>query len=163
MTVWTDELTEQLTALFRQGLSCSKIASKIGGVTRNAVIGRLYRLGLRRGKMTARPTLNEYILSPKKRNAGRRKNDFICGGLPSRRTAPGASSCQPIPRSQDGPEPPSRPLVSLSELEPAMCRFPYGDPREPSFGFCGEPNDGSPYCPEHHRLCLLAIDKEAQA
>lgn len=159
MTVWTDEMTERLIALFRQGLSCSQIASRIGGVTRNAVIGRLHRLGLRRKCLT----LNEYSLAQKKRNARRRKNDFIFGGHPLRRTAPGESSCQPIPRSQDGPEPPSRPLVSLSELEPAMCRFPYGDPREPSFGFCGEPNDGSPYCPEHHRLCLLAIDKEAQA
>jgi GcrA cell cycle regulator len=43
---WTDERVEQLCMLWGQGLSASKIAALMGGVTRNAVIGKVHRLKL---------------------------------------------------------------------------------------------------------------------
>src|SRR6476660_1320546 len=43
---WTDERVEQLKALWSEGLSASQIARALGGVTRNAVIGKVHRLGL---------------------------------------------------------------------------------------------------------------------
>ncbi len=43
---WTDERTEQLKSLWTEGLSASQIARVLGGVTRNAVIGKVHRLGL---------------------------------------------------------------------------------------------------------------------
>lgn len=43
---WTDERTELLTKLWRDGLSAPQIAKQLGGVTRNAVIGKAHRLGL---------------------------------------------------------------------------------------------------------------------
>lgn len=43
---WTDERTEKLKVLHGQGLSASQIAKILGGVTRNAVIGRAHRIGL---------------------------------------------------------------------------------------------------------------------
>lgn len=43
---WTDERVEQLRKLWSEGLSASQIATEIGGVTRNAVIGKVHRLGL---------------------------------------------------------------------------------------------------------------------
>src|SRR5437868_8340397 len=43
---WTDERVEQLKALWTEGLSASQIARVLGGVTRNAVIGKVHRLGL---------------------------------------------------------------------------------------------------------------------
>jgi hypothetical protein len=43
---WTDERVERLKELQADGLSCSLIADELGGITRNAVIGKLYRLGL---------------------------------------------------------------------------------------------------------------------
>src|SRR5213083_2484524 len=48
MTVltWTDDRVEQLKKLWEAGLSASQIAAELGNVTRNAVIGKVHRLGL---------------------------------------------------------------------------------------------------------------------
>lgn len=43
---WTDERVELLSKLWREGLSCSQIAAQMGNLTRNAVIGKVHRLGL---------------------------------------------------------------------------------------------------------------------
>ena len=43
---WTDERVETLKKLWSEGLSASQIAAELGGVTRNAVIGKVHRLGL---------------------------------------------------------------------------------------------------------------------
>ncbi|MFC3265598.1 GcrA family cell cycle regulator, partial [Camelimonas abortus] len=43
---WTDERVELLKKLWSEGLSASQIATAMGGVTRNAVIGKVHRLGL---------------------------------------------------------------------------------------------------------------------
>ena len=47
---WTNERVEILTRLWADGLSARQIASKLGGVTRNAVIGKAHRLNLQRGQ-----------------------------------------------------------------------------------------------------------------
>ncbi len=60
---WTDERVELLKKLWADGLSASQIAAELGGVTRNAVIGKVHRLGLsgrakappRRCRASARP------------------------------------------------------------------------------------------------------------
>ena len=46
MLVWTESLIADLTALWDQGLSASEIAARLGGISRNAVIGKAHRLGL---------------------------------------------------------------------------------------------------------------------
>ena len=43
---WTEERVELLKKLWAEGLSASQIAGRLGGVTRNAVIGKVHRLGL---------------------------------------------------------------------------------------------------------------------
>src|SRR5918999_5304444 len=43
---WTDERVELLKKLWADGLSASQIAAELGGITRNAVIGKVHRLGL---------------------------------------------------------------------------------------------------------------------
>jgi len=43
---WTDERVDLLKKLWSEGLSASQIAGRLGGVTRNAVIGKVHRLGL---------------------------------------------------------------------------------------------------------------------
>lgn len=46
---WTSEKVDSLVRLWSQGLSARQIADKLGGVTRNAVIGKAHRLNLQRG------------------------------------------------------------------------------------------------------------------
>ena len=53
---WTDERVEKLKELWGEGMSASQIAKALGGVTRNAVIGKVHRLGLsNRGSGGAAP------------------------------------------------------------------------------------------------------------
>src|SRR4051795_7024894 len=53
---WTDERVELLRKLWSDGLSASQIAAQLGGVSRNAVIGKVHRLKLSsRGRATASP------------------------------------------------------------------------------------------------------------
>ncbi len=54
---WTQERTQLLRKLWAEGYSASQIAKQLGGVTRNAVIGKVHRLGLaKRGRLTMRAT-----------------------------------------------------------------------------------------------------------
>lgn len=46
---WTSDRVDSLTRLWAEGLSARQIADKLGGVTRNAVIGKAHRLNLKRG------------------------------------------------------------------------------------------------------------------
>ena len=66
---WTDERVEQLRELWSQGLSASQIAAQLGGVSRNAVIGKAHRLGLQGRPSPIRTTGGQ---APRRRSASPR-------------------------------------------------------------------------------------------
>jgi GcrA cell cycle regulator len=172
---WTEQRIEILRKLWGQGQTASQIAAILGGITRNAVIGKAHRLGL-----TGRP-------SPIKREAG-------ASPQPRRRAAParrmpgagqpGSIHGQPLPpihasaahpqmRPQGAIEPalreapaapPPKPATSIrtaSVIGSKTCSWPMGDPKQPGFHFCGEPAEiGKPYCSQH---CHVAYHKKSEA
>ncbi|EPR14574.1 hypothetical protein M527_28930, partial [Sphingobium indicum IP26] len=75
---WTDERIDQLKAMWERGLTASQIADELGGVSRNAVIGKAHRLGLQ-----SRP-------SPVKANEVPKK-----AAPPARKPAPEAEAPKP--------------------------------------------------------------------
>lgn len=130
---WNEERVDLLKKLWSEGLSCSVMAKQLGGVTRNAVIGKVHRLGLS-GRVTTQRM--------KYRKRARAKKIRTDGHV----FAP-TFAREPLP-----PEP-SRPkkLFTLDSLTDSQCRFPYGDPKTVEFGFCGcEKMPGSSFCPGHH-------------
>ena len=160
---WTEQRIEMLRRLWGQGQTASQIAAALGGVTRNAVIGKAHRLGL-----TGRP-------SPIKRDAGG-------NSIPKRRPVPRrVMTSQPKPmmplqrsmptQSQDGgvsvSQPPA-PREQPRNYPPARahggtksCSWPVGDPKQPGFHFCGEPSEpGRPYCANH---CHQAYQRKSEA
>ncbi|MBV9931784.1 MAG: GcrA cell cycle regulator [Alphaproteobacteria bacterium] len=52
---WTDERIERLKGLWMQGMTASQIAEELGGVSRNAVIGKAHRLGLQSRPSPVKP------------------------------------------------------------------------------------------------------------
>jgi GcrA cell cycle regulator len=56
---WTDERIERLTTLWTQGMTASQIADELGGVSRNAVIGKAHRLGLQSRPSPVKPNEEE--------------------------------------------------------------------------------------------------------
>ena len=129
---WTDERVEQLRSLWTEGLSASQIARVLGGVTRNAVIGKVHRLGL----------------------AGRASPSRA-----ERPRLPSAPKVQARPHNPAQPVVEEEPVIlddgsfaTVLTINDRMCRWPIGDPSENEFHFCGrKPKNGSPYCEAHAR------------
>ena len=69
---WTDTRTERLKALWADGRSASEIAGLLGEVTRNAVIGKVHRLGLAGRKTTSRKPVPRRT-SPRRDRLGPRR------------------------------------------------------------------------------------------
>jgi GcrA cell cycle regulator len=138
---WTDERLELLKSGFADGLSCREIAATIG-VSRNAVIGKISRLSLKRDKdrmvRTDRP---ERTSEPRPRGAPRLRQ-ILLKAYPARAEAPVAN--EPIHNGH---------TCSLFELGKDTCRWPISMPGAHDFCFCGNPPiDGLPYCAGHSRL-----------
>jgi GcrA cell cycle regulator len=151
-TIWTPEHCEALRAYLTNGLSYSEAARTINAsfktaYSRSAVIGRAKRMGL---ASSDRP---KHATSPMQRpQAGRQKRE-----REPRKTAepvrPVVEPTQPVKLRCVGVSPR---LVSLAQLEPGDCRYPYGGDHEgEAITFCGHPrSDGSSYCAPHFQLTL---------
>jgi GcrA cell cycle regulator len=140
---WTDERVATLKKLWLDGLSASQIAKQLGGVTRNAVIGKVHRLGLSGRAAPSQPARPVYK-APR----------------PARVAAP-----TPAPvvqrRTVDAPVAPTLPSVLRQEspgsatvltLAAHMCKWPIGDPATEGFTFCGKGAQDGPYCDAHAQI-----------
>ncbi|MEO0633688.1 MAG: GcrA family cell cycle regulator [Pseudomonadota bacterium] len=171
---WTDERVELLKKMWGEGQSASQIAKELGGVTRNAVIGKVHRLGLSNragGGGTAKA-------EPKAKPAPKAeaKPKPAPKAEPAKAAEPAAETPKPtlparkqiIPAGQPLPPQPSANEISpealakvneiekkakrlsLMELTERTCKWPVGDPATDDFWFCGLPvQAGKPYCEAH--------------
>lgn len=148
--VWTDERIAQLRNLFAGGLSASQIAAELG-VTRNAVIGKVNRLGLSGRGNRPGPAKGSKLTAPRMKakpgTVGSQAYGMIHGIKRRQRAA-----TAPAPIIPDAMAPISQRL-SLLELNSATCHWPIGDPSHPEFFFCGgKALPSLPYCAHHSRL-----------
>lgn len=148
---WTNERIERLKSLWGDGLSASQIASELGGVSRNAVIGKVHRLGL-----SGRQGVKLKFVAPEKTGrklAARVSKAATQVRRPSRGSPAHAVAPSPAPETRveerletDNVIPMAR-YLTLQELGPHTCRWPIGDPQSPDFRFCGAPTSpGQVYC-----------------
>lgn len=133
---WTADRITRLKALAADGLTASMIAAELGGVSRAAVIGKLYRMQVcLRGRPAARRA------EPK----GRQPYNWHA----KRQALP------EIPQEViDLPPDVSPDACTLMELTDTSCRWPMGHPDKDDFRFCGTDCDPAhgPYCRRHMRL-----------
>lgn len=142
---WNEERIAQLKRCFEAGLTSSQIAREIG-VTRNAVIGKVSRLGLSRGpKAVIGKTLdNKRVRFARPRRA--RLNIFA-----QNEALVAAFSASP-PAAADDVSAESGRGCTLLELGHGKCRWPINRPDGEAL-FCGEePAPGLPYCTTHARI-----------
>ena len=182
---WTDERVEKLKQLWSEGLSASQIANQLGGVSRNAVIGKVHRLSLPgRAKSTSTPApaatraTARNTAPPRAPNfaaratgAGRRP------AAPQPQSAPrtaGATALKqemvaeaaPVPRPQSSPDNvvPIMKKVALTELTEMTCKWPVGDPTQDDFYFCGcDAPENTPYCTYHAKLAYQPASERRRA
>ncbi|WP_031335638.1 GcrA family cell cycle regulator [Rhodopseudomonas sp. B29] len=152
---WTDERVEQLKKLWEGGLSASQIAAELGNVTRNAVIGKVHRLGLS-GRAKS-PT----SAAPRPRKARPAQHMMRV----TRPVARGNTALAQVFEVEAVPDPvaydnvvPMNQRLSLLELNEATCHWPIGDPSNPEFFFCGGKSlPGLPYCAHHSRIAYQPV------
>lgn len=178
-TTWTEERVERLKQLWQEGRSASHIAAELGGVSRNAVIGKVHRLGLSgRGKppaQAAAPAKSRARSADAAERGPEQRPASGQGAAPAE--APSATARQPVsagatalaiePEPDAQAEPPPRPAVrkasdvvvpltervTIMDLRESMCRWPIGDPSSPDFRFCGaRALTGLPYCACHAQI-----------
>ncbi len=166
---WTDERVETLKKMWGEGQSASAIAKQLGGVTRNAVIGKVHRLGLsnRAGSTKAAPK-KEAKATAKPRTATKAAPKAKAEPTKPATPAPSPARKAIIPAGQPLPPQPSAneispealasvrevekkaKKISLMELTERTCKWPIGDPATEEFWFCGlSVQAGKPYCEAH--------------
>ena len=144
---WTEDRVEILTKLWAEGLSASQIAKQLGGVTRNAVIGKVHRLGLSGRAKPSRPkkATNVRSASPRKRAATSRKPR-----APRSVAKPAVVAAPPPPPPIEAKPLPNGEFATIMTIKDHMCKWPIGDPMESDFRFCGRKiKQGEPYCEAH--------------
>jgi GcrA cell cycle regulator len=146
---WTSERIELLKRCFHAGLSCSQTAREIG-VTRNAVIGKMNRLGLSRPKNLIARQLEQRRTRPKTPRTWRPQRPLL--NVFAQRGMLRAAFPRPQPPAEDIPIYHGR-GCALLELSRGKCRWPISNPGAEDFCFCGnEPVKGLPYCVGHARI-----------
>lgn len=153
---WTQERVELLTKLWADGLSASQIAAQIGGVTRNAVIGKVHRLGLSGRAKTSSPSAQQRprkASRPPSHPLQRPSAEGPGAPAPAISTAALALAPEPDPLISEDIAVPISQRVTIMELRESMCRWPMGDPTTPEFRFCGARSvTALPYCAHHARM-----------
>ncbi len=182
---WTDERVERLSTLWLEGRSASQIAAELGeGVSRNAVIGKVHRLGL-----SGRAVPPAEAAAPRIRDVPEPVTEVPAAAeRVVAETAPVEAAVEAVPEAPavaahtvddvaailDVVEPitidlpalravkdvviPISDRVTILELSGSMCRWPIGDPTSAEFRFCGCRAVGTlPYCQEHARVAFQPV------
>ena len=157
---WTEERVELLRKLWLDGWSASRIAVELaGGVTRNAVIGKVHRLGMS-GRVKAPTAMPIAARRSNKPSADPSRQPLQrTAAMPMRGNLAIAVQSRPMPtpqsyRSTGDNVVPMAENVTIMELRESMCRWPVGDPSSAEFRYCGgkAPIGEGPYCTFHSRM-----------
>jgi GcrA cell cycle regulator len=168
MISWTDERVDLLKRLWSEGLSASQIAGELGGVTRNAVIGKVHRLGLSgRAKapsqQAARPKKPAGTPAPRPSHAPRPslqhhhhtvgntvlKTEIVHVARPQQQVQPKIYALTESPLVEN---------ASIMQLTEQTCKWPVGDPGQDGFHFCARRSTvGVPYCGYHSRIAYQPV------
>ena len=135
---WTYERVEKLKQLWEEGLTASRIATELGEVTRNAVIGKAHRLGLS-GRMVSKKSNSGVSIIRKKRVNISQSQKVI--------------NISPIIDEPMNP-------TAFQDIKDGLCRWQLGEPEEADFKFCGRnTKEGIVYCQAHYKQAYQPLTK----
>ena len=136
-SAWTQDRIERLRTLWKEGRTAEEVAHELAnGITRSAVLGKVYRMGLSAGR--AAPPVKP---RPERRSRAER--------APAR---PAVGLGQMDPPVPDRDRVSERGRASIMTIRRTDCRWPLGDPRSPAFSLCGRPAVRGSYCGVHAEI-----------
>lgn len=163
---WTDDRIELLTKLWAEGLSASQIAGRLGGVTRNAVIGKVHRLGLSGRTTTSRAkTMRTRRRPAQPRNRAARPQLRSHGNTALKPAYDADTEEELVLLPAAVPELliPLHERASIHTLNESKCRWPIGDPGDEDFYFCGRHSGKeTPYCEYHSNIAYQPAKSRRQ-
>jgi len=181
---WTEDRVEKLKFMWTAGNSASQIAKELGGVTRNAVIGKVHRLGLsnRAGSIKTKSDKLASRTSKKSRTkiSSPKIKTVIDTHIPEKNAIipmrkPILTPGQPLPPQPSANEISPEALatvkevekgakkLSLLELTEKTCKWPIGDPATDDFWFCGlTTQSGKPYCDAHVGVAFQPVSNRRE-
>lgn len=141
LKTWTPERVSHARKLWSDGFSANQVARSLGGVSRNAVIGKMHREGMPGHTVKVRSAPIKLKRS-RPVDTARRAAEYRV------RYTPPLIPAEPIKPPQET----DIARVAFADLEPHHCRWGDGDPLQPGFGFCGcKSVPGLSYCADHAR------------
>ncbi len=141
--IWTPERTEKLIALWKEGRTAAWIARALGpDVSRCAVLGKVYRLGLARGPQARRSC------SAAPTRAKRRRDEIAASRPSARPSGPPKIRAATAPSTAMAATPPG-PTTTILAVGFGQCRWPYGCSGEAGFGLCGRAVARGAFCAAH--------------
>lgn len=155
---WTDDRVEVLKKLWLEGRTASQIASELGGVTRNAVIGKVHRLGLSgRPSPIKRKTRKSEV---RKKTVRKKATKAVSKTTTVKKSATALKdNVVDIINNVDTFKP-ANGGKTMMELRENMCKWPMGDPKSQEFRFCGcKVEPGLPYCEHHAALAYQNVTR----
>jgi GcrA cell cycle regulator len=172
---WTADAIENLIRLALEGRSASFIAAAVGAASRNAVIGKANRIGVK---------LNGDGRAPAPRGTSARAYRALLAAASTSKPVPGKPNLVPAlsrgSRLIPGPQPRDRDArkaawsfaeaevgemrrVRFEDIRGFACRWPLGDPGSGEFAYCGlEPARGHSYCAGHCRMAYRRPEARAR-
>lgn len=164
---WTDDRVELLKKLWAEGLSASQIANRLGGVTRNAVIGKVHRLGLSGRTTTSRAkaprTRRRAVHHPGRQSRPQLRTQGSAALKPDY-SADAEEEYELVPAPIKELVIPLHERASILTLDETKCRWPIGDPGDEDFHFCGRHSEvGVPYCEYHSSVAYQPAQSRRKA
>lgn len=170
---WTDEMVEQLRAMWKEGLTTGEIGKRLG-VSKNSIVGKVHRLGLsgrpspiKKKDDSETSAENTSKAAPKAVKESKEKAAKENSEPKTEKTEkPAAKENAPQPKAEVKAEAPSVPhrhngKTGLTDLDNHTCRWPLGDPKDESFHFCGKKvRIGQTYCDEHANVAYVKTNKK---
>lgn len=163
-TFWNEDRVAELKRLWvDENLSGTQIAAAMGLKDRNAVMGKVHRLGITR--KIAAAAEDGAAPSPGLRDTDQEPATMSDEGQAAAtpEAVPPVEETPPSPPPPPDPEPETVSGHPVMQLKERSCRWPIGDPQKPDFRFCCAERLGSyPYCAEHAEISYLAPERQTR-
>lgn len=147
---WTKRRIEALKILWAEGNSATKVAHALGDTTRNAVIGKVHRLGISDRKKLQESLAASALKKGKSNKEGAEEGKSSVALSKNERKAVTAMFPLPVKEGK---------AATVLTLGSSMCKWPIGDPDDSRFAFCGRKATRGPYCAQHAKLAFQTSKK----